>query len=354
MMRAESWSAQPTSEADLQFDITITANDLNAVPELARRAEALGVSGLWTVETAHNPYLPLTLAAQATHRLELGTAIAVAFPRSPMVTAQIAWDLAAQSGGRFILGLGTQVKAHITRRFGVAWDSPGPRMRDYIGALRAIWRGWQAGEALDYRGQFYQHTLMTPFFAPPPLETPDIPIYLAGVGPYMCRLAGELCQGLHVHPFHTPEYLRRQVLPPLLEGVASAGRKREDIALACAVIVATGADAAELEASKAEARRQIAFYASTPSYAGVLELAGYGELAKVLQGHARRGRWDAMVAEVDDTLLELCAVVGTHAELPGLVRARYAGLLDRVAYYMPFEPGKHGALWTASARELRE
>lgn len=333
----------------MQFDVAIAPDDLNVVPAIAQAAEALGVGALWTVETSHNPFLPLALAAHATRRVELGTGIAVAFPRSPMVTAQIAWDLAAQSGGRFILGLGTQVKAHITRRFGIAWDSPGPRMRDYLLALRAIWQAWQTGEKLEYRGPFYHHTLMTPFFAPPPIDQPAIPLYIGGVGPYLCRLAGELCQGLHVHPFHTPAYLREVIVPQVVAGAAEAGRTRADVQLTCAIIVATGETPEELERAKDAARQQVAFYASTPSYQGVLEQAGRAELAATLQSHARHSRWAELTAEIDDELLEQCAVVGSYEALPYLVRERYAGLLDRVMYYMPFVPGEHAALWKHSA-----
>src|SRR5512141_1658975 len=181
----------------MKFDAMIAPTSLRQAGPLAQAAESLGFDGLWTAETAHNPFLPLCLAAAHTTRLELGTAISVAFPRSPMVMAQEAWDLAELSGGRFILGLGTQIKAHITRRFSTVWDSPGPRLREYILALRAIWNTFQHNEPLNFRGQFYQFTLMTPFFTPGPIPTPDIPIYIAGVNSYLCQLAGELCQGFH-------------------------------------------------------------------------------------------------------------------------------------------------------------
>ncbi|NDJ87202.1 MAG: TIGR03617 family F420-dependent LLM class oxidoreductase [Chloroflexi bacterium] len=330
------------------FDTTIVPEDLNTIPDLAREIETRGFDGMWTPETAHNPFLPLTLAAHTTTRLALGTAIALAFPRSPMTTAYIAWDLAAQSKGRFILGLGTQVKAHITRRFSTEWGSPGPRLRDYILALRAIWHAWQHNERLNYRGEFYSHTLMTPFFQPAPIEHPEIPVYIAGVNTYLCQLAGELCQGFHVHPFHTADYLRDVVITNVEKGAAKAGRSRQDVALTCAIFVVTGANDNELENDKVMVKSQIAFYASTPSYRAVLEYHGLGDLQDQLSKMAREGRWMEMHELISDDMLEKFAVVATHHDLPHKVKARYDGLLDRVAYYMPFQPGEREAMWQAS------
>src|SRR5579864_1264341 len=251
----------------MKFDAALHTPDLRTAPALAEQIEALGFDGLWTTETTHNPFLPLTLAIAHTTRLEVGTAIAVAFPRSPMVVAQIAWDLAAQSDGRFILGLGTQVRPHIVRRFSAVWDHPVPRLRDYIMALHAIWECWQNHRPLRYKGDYYEFTLMTPFFAPDPISKPDIPIYIAGVGPHLCKLAGELCQGFHVHPFHTPRYVREVILPALEQGVQSVGRTRADVQTTCAIFVVTGANDVEIAGNATLIKAQIAFYASTPSYA---------------------------------------------------------------------------------------
>ncbi|GAB4571149.1 MAG: LLM class F420-dependent oxidoreductase [Anaerolineae bacterium] len=329
----------------MKFDVTIQPARLNDVPELARAVEEFGFDGLWTTETQHDPFLPLALAAQATRRVRLGTAIAVAFPRSPMVTAYTAWDLAAQSGGRFVLGLGTQVKAHIQRRFGVPWGKPGARLREYIQALRAIWHAWQTGEQLAFRGEFYEHTLMTPFFNPGPISHPEIPIYIAGVNTGLCQLAGELCDGLHVHPFHTIAYLREQIVPAVERGAAKAGRSRRDVELHCAIFVVTGRDETEMQQAANEVKQQLAFYASTYSYRAVLAQHGWEELGDRLSLLARQGRWAEMAAHISDDMLEAFAVVAPPEELAERVRERYEGLLDRVGYYHPFVPGERDDLW---------
>src|SRR4051794_35991732 len=205
----------------MYLDAAIYPPDLGAAALAAAGAERVGLQGIWTTETQHDPFLPLATAALYTSRLSLGTAIALAFPRSPTTTAYTAWDLALASNGRFILGLGTQVKAHMERRFSVAWDSPVGRLRDYIGAVRAVWESWQTGERLRYQSEFYTLKLMTPFFSPDPLPYPDPPIYIAGVNRELCRLAGETCEGFHVHPLHTVRYLREAVLPWIAEGMVA-------------------------------------------------------------------------------------------------------------------------------------
>ena len=340
----------------MRFDVTVSPTSLNEMPALAQAVEAYGFSALWTSEIAHNPFLPLPLAAAATRRIELGTAIALAFPRSPMVTAQIAWDLAAQSDGRFVLGLGTQVKAHITRRFGMDWAPPLARMRDYIGALRAIWANWQTNKPLRYKSANYTLTLMTPFFSPGPIAHPDIPIYLAGVNEGLCALAGELCAGLHVHPFHTVPYLRDHILPAVERGALAAGRTRADVALACTLFVVTGQTAAEMATQAQAVRQQIAFYASTPSYAAVLALHGWEEVAARLGQLARDGRWAEMGGLISDEMLDAVAVVAPVGELAQAVKARYAGLLDRVGYYLPFQPDNAAmrAVWQDASRVFGE
>jgi probable F420-dependent oxidoreductase len=329
----------------MKFDVTIAPSSLTQVPDLARAAEALGFDGLWTSETAHNPFLPLTLAAEHTSRMSLGTAVAIAFPRSPMVVAQLAWDLGEQSGGRFILGLGTQVKAHITRRFSSVWDSPGPRMREYILSLRAIWETFQNNAPLKFEGEFYKFSLMTPFFTPGSIRTPNIPIYIAGVNPYLCKLAGELCQGFHVHPFHTVRYLREVVIPNIEQGAVSAGRSRADVELNCAIFVVTGADDQEIENNKSVIKSQIAFYGSTPTYHPVLELHGWQDVAEQLTAMSKQGRWFEMAELITDEMLNEFAVVARHDQLASEVKNRYEGLLDRVGYYFPFEPGSQESLW---------
>ena len=322
----------------MRFDVTVFPTSLNEMPALAQAVEAYGFGALWTSETAHNPFLPLPLAVAATRRIELGTAIALAFPRSPTVMAQIAWDLAAQSDGRFVLGLGAQVKAHITRRFGMDWTPPLAHMRDYLGALRAIWANWQDNKPLRYKSEHYRLTLMTPFFSPGPIAHPDIPIYLAGVNEGMCALAGELCAGLHVHPFHTVRYLREHIVPAVERGAAAAGRTRAEVALACTLFVVTGQTAGEMAAQAQAVKQQIAFYASTPSYAPVMALHGWDDVAARLSQLAREGRWNDMSGLVSDEMLHAVAVVAPAGELAAAVKARCTGLLDRVGYYLPFQP----------------
>jgi probable F420-dependent oxidoreductase len=316
----------------MKVDYFLPPVSLSEVPRLASRAERLGFDGFFSVDTGHDPFLPLVTAAQATERLDLGTGIAVAFARSPMTVAYTAWDLADVSDGRFLLGLGTQIKAHITRRFGMPWGSPAARLREYIQALRAIWDTWQNHTALRFRGDFYSFTLMTPFFDPGPISDPDIPIYISAVNPLICQVAGELCQGVHVHPFHTIPYLTDVMLPEIETGAASAGRSRKDVNLAATVFVVTGKTADEIEAGALFARQQIAFYASTPAYRRVLELHGW-DFGEQLTRMSKRGRWDEMASAITDEVLHEVAVVAPLDEVAQAVRARYEGILGRIAFY---------------------
>jgi probable F420-dependent oxidoreductase len=335
----------------MKFDVTVFPNDLNRMADLARSVEAHGFHALWTTETAHNPFLPLTHVAAHTSTLQFGTAIAVAFPRSPMVTAQVAWDLAAQSNGRFLLGLGTQIKAHITKRFSTEWAAPVPRLREYVQSMRAIWNTWQTNAPLRFMGEHYKFTLMTPFFSPGAIPHPDIPIFLSGVNEGLCELAGELAQGFHVHPFHTARYLGETINPALAAGAARASRPAADIERTCAIFVVTGRNAEEMKTHSAEVKLQIAFYASTPSYKAVLDLHGWGDLQERLSLQARNNDWFAMGAEISDAMLEEFAVVALVDELAAAVKARYDGLLDRVGYYFPFAPDDtdKAVLWRSAA-----
>jgi probable F420-dependent oxidoreductase len=318
----------------MKLDAALNPPSLRAVPALARAAETAGFAGVWTTETQHSPFLPLPLIAEHTTRLQFGTAVAIAFARSPVTLAHTAWDLAAQSGGRFQLGLGTQVKAHVERRFGQPWpESPVGKLREQILALRAIWHCWQTGERLNFRGEYYKLTLMTPFFNPGPIEHPAIPIYIAGVNPGLARLAGEVCDGFHVHPFHTAAYLRDVLRPAIAAGAARAGRPAEAVQLAGSVFVISSA------AEREQVRQQVAFYASTPSYRPVLVQHGWEEAGARLSALAARGEWAAMPALVSDDMLAEFAVVAPLAELPAALRERYAGLLDRLTLYRPYEPG---------------
>ena len=310
---------------------------LGDVPALAREAEDLGFDGLWTAETRHDPFLPLGVAAEHTRRLSLGTAIAVAFPRSPTVVAHTAWDLQAASGGRFALGLGTQVKGHIERRFSVSWTAPGPRLREYILALRAIWDAWQARGPVSFRGEQYAITLTTPFFAPAPIEHPRIPIYIAAVNAYNLRLAGELCDGVHLHPFHSVKYLREFALPHIEAGLAKTGRPRAALSVASSVFMITGRTPGEIGRAREHARAQIAFYASTRTYEPVLAAHGWQDLTPKLHRKSVEGDWAGMTALVTDEMLRVFAVEAPLDGLRAALDERYQGLLDRIAPYAALE-----------------
>jgi probable F420-dependent oxidoreductase len=329
----------------MRIDGGIMTADLREVARLAQQAEAMGYDGIWTAEAGHDPYLPCAIAATATERVSLGTNIAVAFPRSPLVHAQIAWDLQAASRGRFILGLGTQVKGHNERRYSTPWDAPGPRLREMIQLIRHIWDVWQHGTRPGFDGKYYRFSLMTPFFSPAPIEWPQIPIYIAGVNPYVCRLAGELCEGLHVHPFHSLEYLRAHVFPNVEAGLAKAGRQRGDVTLATSAFVITGRDRDEMARARQGVRQQIAFYASTRTYSAVLEAHGWGELSARLNERAARGDWAGMASLITDEMLAVYAIEGTWDEVPALLKRKYDGVLDRIAFYTPIRPGGDDAAW---------
>ncbi|MER3522417.1 MAG: LLM class F420-dependent oxidoreductase [Acidimicrobiia bacterium] len=282
-----------------------------------------------------SPMMLLGVAALETSKIGLGTAILVAFPRSPMITAMEAWQVQKASGGRFVLGLGTQVKGHNERRFSVPFDRPGPRLREMILALRHIWKAFQGEERLSWKGEFYRFDLITPFFNPGPIEHPTIPIYIAGVNEYMCRLAGELCEGFHVHPFHSVKYLNEVVLPAISTGLASAGRKREDIQLTAPVFVCLGRDEKEIEAAKGPVRAQIAFYGATRTYKPVFNVHGWGDATAELQRLMAEGRFAEMASVIDDEMLAVYALEATYEDLVDKLKAKYSGILDRVYLYLP-------------------
>jgi len=318
---------------------------LKQIDRTAHAAEDLGFAGLWTSETKHDAFLPLAIAANETQRVELGTSVAIAFSRSPMETAQTAWDLQDLSDGRFLLGLGTQVRAHITRRFSMPWDRPAARLREYILALRAIWDSFQTGETLQFEGEFYQHTLMTPFFDPGPIDHPQIPVYIAGVNTRLARLAGEISDGFHVHPCHSPQYVRQTVKPAIAEGAEGAGRDPAQITLATsAFVIVTGDEEAAAE-QRESVRAQISFYASTPTYRTVLEAHGWEEIGDRLGAMAREKKWREMPALITDEMLAAFAVEAAPDEIGPALRERYEGLLDRVALYLPFVSGERDEFW---------
>ena len=328
-------------------------NYLGEIDRTARAAEDLGFAGLWSNETKHDGFLPLAIAANETSEMELGTSVAIAFSRSPMETAQTAWDLQDLSEGRFLLGLGTQVKAHITRRFSMPWDRPAARLQEYILAVREIWETFQAEGSLEFEGEFFRHTLMTPFFNPGPIEHPEIPVYIAGVNTRLAKLAGEICDGFHVHPFHSPEYVRQTVKPAIAEGAEGAGRDPEQVTLATsAFVIVTGDEDAAAE-QRESVRAQISFYASTPTYRTVLEAHGWEEVGERLGTMAREKQWREMPALITDEMISAFAVEATPGEIGPALKDRYEGLIDRVALYLPFVPGERDEFWRTVVESTR-
>lgn len=332
----------------MKIDASLPPVPLNSVPAIAKAAEAIGFDALWTSETMHDPFLPAILIAEHTQKMEFGTAIAVSFARSPTTMAYTAWDLAQASQGRFILGLGTQVKAHIQKRFGMPWpDSVVGKLREQIEAMRALWRCWQTGEKLNFRGEYYTLTLMSPFFNPGPIPYANIPIFIAGVNTGLAQLAGEVSDGFHAHPFHSPGYLREVILPAIEKGLKKAQRQRSNVQISTTVFAVTTPD------EEAFARAQIAFYASTPSYRSVMAHHGWGEVADKLSALARQGQWGEMVGLIDKQILETFALVSPPEELAGRLIARYKGLTDRLGLYLPFTPGQRDDFWKMIVEGLK-
>ncbi len=332
----------------MKFDAVLPPMHLKDVSTVARAAEKMGFDALWTTETQHDAFLPHPLIAENTATMEMGTAIAISFARSPGDMAYTAWDLAAQSEGRFILGLGTQVKGHITKRFGMPWpDSVVGKLREQIGAIRALWHTWQTGEKLNFRGEYYNLKLMSPFFNPGKIDYPDIPIYIAGVNTGLARLAGEICDGFHAHPFNSPRYFREVLIPAIEEGAAKTNRSRKDVSISLTAFVATSPEEAN------QARMQIAFYASTPSYKRVMHLYGWGETAEKLRAHVSKGEWAEMPMLITDEMLEeFVTYADSPAALPAALKERYEGLVDRITVYTPFVPGEKDEFWREMVGEF--
>ena len=308
---------------------------LDEASAAAARLEALGYDACLSLETEYDPFLPLVQAAAATSTLGLGTGIAVAFPRSPMVIAQMAWELQRFSGGRLRLGLGPQVKGHNERRFSVPWSAPAPRMREYVLALKAIWAGWQSGEPYNFQGKHYQFSLMTPQFAPAPVDDPAIPVDIAAVGPAMCRVAGEVCDGIRLHPLNSPKYIADVVLPNVEIGAARSGRRVSDVQLIHAGFAVVGDTEAEIRAARGAVAQRIAFYGSTRSYRGVLEIHGYGDLSPQLHALSVKGRWGEMTELISDEVLETFAVVGSAEDAARELQRRFAATCGTAAFDVP-------------------
>ncbi|MDY6996566.1 MAG: LLM class F420-dependent oxidoreductase [Actinomycetota bacterium] len=318
----------------LKVDAAVVSQ-LAAVSDAARTLQRRGYDGCWTAEINHDPFLPLTLAAEHTSSIELGTSIAVAFARNPMTMAQIGWDLQDYSQGRLILGLGSQIKPHIEKRFSMPWSRPVARMREFVLAMHEIWACWRDGSTLAFDGDFYSHTLMTPMFVPPAHSFGDPKVFVAAVGDRMTEMVGEVADGLLAHAFTTERYLREVTIPTLSRGLERSGRARADFELACPLFVVTGRDEAEVAAAAVGTRKQIAFYASTPAYRTVLELHGWGELQTELHRLSREGKWDQMGTLINDPILDAFAVVAPVEDVVKKIQNRCAGLIDRVLVGFP-------------------
>jgi probable F420-dependent oxidoreductase len=331
----------------MKFDAALPIIGLKDVSAIAQAAEAIGFDALWTQETQHDPFLPCTLIAEHSTRLNFGTAVAVSFARSPANIAYTAWDLSAQSGGRFILGLGTQVKAHIERRFGVPWpDSVTGKLREQIQVMRTLWDCWQNGTKLNYRGEYYKITLMSPFFNPGAIQHPNIPIYIAGVNTGLAKLAGELCNGFHAHPFHSIRYMKEVLMPAIEEGTKMTGRKREDVSVSLTAFIATTPEEMNF------ARMQVSFYASTPSYRSVMDLHGWSSVAEQLSVHAAKGEWAEMPMLITDEMLNEFCLVTEEDKLASELKKRYEGIADRLTLYTPFVPAEKDEWWKSLASQI--
>ena len=334
----------------------VATGDLSAphtIPEAARNAEALGYDVFSTSETNHNPFIPLTLAAEHTERMELQTSIALAFPRSPTDMAYIGWDLQNLSKGRLRLGLGSQVRGHIVRRFSGTWSSPAARMREYILAMRAAWDSWQNGGRFEFVGKHYQMNLMPPFFRPEPIEHPDIDVFIAAVNSRMLEVAGELCQGVFLHSFNTPKYTEDVVLPSVERGAAKAGRKLSDIEVSAGGFVVTAATEEALEKERATAKSRISFYASTRSYEPVMAAHGWEDTARKLYRMSVDGQWSEMGAQITDEMLDAFAAVGLHDEIVGKIKERFGSYAGSVGLSIPIDGDEDRERLAGMIKELQ-
>jgi len=322
------------SGAGLRVDGAVSSR-LGHVVETASTLQRRGYDGCWTAEVAHDPFLPLTLAAEHTDTIELGTSIAVAFARTPMTVANVGWDLQDYSRGRLIIGLGSQIKPHIEKRFSMPWSRPAARMREFVVALREIWTCWRDGTRLAFEGDFYTHKLMTPMFVPEPHDYPFPKVFVAAVGELMTEITGEVADGVLAHAFTTKRYFEEVTMPALQRGLDRAGRSRSDFQVSCPIFVVTGNDERELAEASVATRKQIAFYASTPAYRKVLDLHGWGDLHPELHRLSLAGEWDTMGTLITDEILEEFAVVAPIDGLAAKVRDRCDGTIDRVVMGFP-------------------
>jgi probable F420-dependent oxidoreductase len=330
-----------------------TPLDIGQFAALSRRAEAIGYDTVLVEETKDDPYQLLALGAAATTRVGVGTSVAMAFPRSPTITAMSAWSLQKLSAGRFVLGLGSQVRGHVRRRFGMEWHPPAPWMRDYVGAVRAVWRAWQGREPLDFHSEHYDLSLMVPLFDPGPIEHPDIPIHVAAIGPNMCAVAGEVADGVRLHPICTERFIDERVRPAVDRGLDRAGRDRAEVEVCMKPLVGTAPDERRLEAVTRTVRARVAFYLSTPAYRRVFDLHDWGDLADEAAVLSRAGRWEELAVLVPDEVLHTVATLGTHGEIGGLLRRRYGDRVDRIEFSIPVDSAADAAVLSGLLDELR-
>ena len=326
---------------------------LGPAAEWSRKREELGFDTIWYGEAKHNPFLSCLLMAQNTERVEFGPNVSVAFARTPHVSANMAWDLQAFSGGRFILGLGTQVKGHNERRFSVPWGPPRPRLREYIECMRAIWDSWQNGTRPSFEGKSYRYTLTSPFFNPGPIEHPNVPIHISAINPYNCRLVGELCDGIKLHGFNTPKYYKEVIRPNIEKGAKKAGRDPKEIEICGLGFVITGPDQEAVEKAMAPVRQQIAFYGSTRTYKPVLDIEGWGDLNQELFSLSLEGKWQDMATRITDDMLEEFAIIGTYDEIVKKIKEKSAGIIDRLSFAIPVHTPDDDERLTSMIKELQ-
>ncbi len=321
------------------------------IGKIAKNIELAGYDGVWSPETGHDPFFPLAIAAEHTENMMLGTGIAVAFARSPMNLASVANDIQLMSKGRLMLGLGSQIKAHIEKRFSMPWSHPAPRMREFILAMRAIWDSWHNGTKLEFRGEFYTHTLMTPFFSAGPNPYGPPKVLLAAVGELMTQVAGEVADGLLVHGFTTERYLKQITMPAVEAGLKASGKSRDDFIISYPAFVATGENEGEIMAATQMVKSQIAFYGSTPAYKGVLELHGWGDLQKDLNILSKQGEWVKMRELIDQDILEAFAIVCEPDQIAKSLLERFGGVVDRISFYAPYNIDSE--IWNKTVTQLK-
>ncbi len=326
--------------------------DVPTIATGAAEVESLGYDALVVEETKDDPYQLLALAATSTSTLGLGTSVAMAFPRSPTITALSAWTLQKVSAGRAILGLGSQVRGHIRRRYGMEWHAPAPWMRDYIGAVRAVWRCWQERTVLDYVSDHYKLNLMVPLFDPGPIDHPHIPVHLAAINPAMCQVAGEVADGIRLHPVCSPLFVEQVMAPAVARGAAKAGRDQASVEWSMKPLVATAPTNAALDVVAQTVRARVGFYLSTPSYRATFDVHGWGDAADAAAALSKEQRWDDIVPLVSDEMLHTIATVGTHDNIGRLLTERYANLIDRIEFSIPVTTASEAERLRAILNEL--